>query len=105
LLCKDGIGPFRFSGRLCYTAAMKPRHAAALALVGWYLNSGRSGKGEPNRPARGQRRRACDHHHPRQSDADAPLSQFDLFQKVRPAMAAGVADRLWSIEELIREIG
>ena len=36
---------------------------------------------------------------------DAPLSQFDLFQQVRPAMAAGVADRLWSVEELIREIG
>jgi hypothetical protein len=27
----------RVSGRLCYTADMKPSHAAALALVGWYL--------------------------------------------------------------------
>jgi hypothetical protein len=27
----------RFSGRLCYMADMKLRHAAALASVGWYL--------------------------------------------------------------------
>jgi hypothetical protein len=31
----------------------------------------------------------------------APLSQSDPFQKVRPAMAAGVADRLWSLAELL----
>ena len=47
---------------------MRLRNTAALALVGWYLETGRSGKGEPNRPARGQRRKARDHHHPRQAE-------------------------------------
>jgi hypothetical protein len=32
---------------------MRLRNTAALALVGWYLETGRSGKGELNRPARG----------------------------------------------------
>jgi hypothetical protein len=35
--------PFRFFGRLCQLEGMKPRHAAAPVLVGWYLNGGRGG--------------------------------------------------------------
>jgi len=33
------------------------------------------------------------------------LSQSDPFQQVRPAMGAGLADRLWSVEELLVEAG
>jgi hypothetical protein len=33
----DGLTPLRFSKSICYMAAMKLRHAVALALVGWYL--------------------------------------------------------------------
>jgi hypothetical protein len=31
------VAALRFVGRLCYLAGMKPRHAAALALVGWFI--------------------------------------------------------------------
>src|SRR5438552_3630253 len=37
LMAVAGLPPLRFSRSLCYMAAMELRHAAALALVGWYL--------------------------------------------------------------------
>ena len=57
---------------------MKLCHAAALALVGWYLNSGRSGKGRPNRPARdGNRRERVRAPGKANTPPDASLSQIE----------------------------
>ena len=73
---------------------MKLCHAAALALVGWYLNSGRSGKGRPNRPARdGNRRERVRAPGKANTPPDASLSQIESALQVK--LKCPEADANW----------